>query len=203
MNLMHELPPLAYEYNALEPYIDETTMRVHHTGHHKAYVDKLNTALEGHPDMQKKTVEELLMEIEKVPEVIMQAVINHGGGHSNHSLFWTSMAPETGGRPKGKLSDAIVATFGSFEEFQALFNKAAAGVFGSGWAWLIVNADGKLAVETTPNQNSPLMSGSTPLLGIDVWEHAYYLRYQNRRPEYISAWWNVVNWREIDRRYSA
>lgn len=200
---MHELPPLPYEYNALEPYIDETTMRIHHTAHHKGYADKLNAALDGHPDLQKKTVEELLKNITEVPENIRQAVANQGGGHANHSLWWTSMAPETGGRPKGKIAEAIAATFGSFEEFQESFNKAAVGIFGSGWAWLALNHEGKLVIQTTPNQNSPIMESNTPLLGVDVWEHAYYLRYQNRRQEYLTAWWNVVNWEEIDRRYSA
>jgi Fe-Mn family superoxide dismutase len=197
--MAHELPELPYAYDALEPHIDARTMEIHHTKHHRAYVDKLNAALDKHPDLQKKSLEALLREINKVPEDIRTAVRNNGGGHANHSLFWTVMRKGGGGEPAGTLADAVKTTFGDFAKFRQLFSDAGANRFGSGWAWLVVSA-GKLAVESTPNQDSPLMEGKTPILGLDVWEHAYYLKYQNRRPEYIAAWWNVVNWDEVAKR---
>jgi Fe-Mn family superoxide dismutase len=200
--MAHELPPLPYDYNALEPHIDEQTMRIHHDRHHGTYVNNLNAALEGHPDLQAKSLDELLRNINSVPESIRTAVRNNGGGHANHSLFWEIMSPNGGGQPTGALADAISSTFGSFEKFKDEFSKAAAGRFGSGWAWLVVD-NGKLAVTSTPNQDSPLMEGKTPILGLDVWEHAYYLKYQNKRPDYIAAWWNVVNWAEVGKRYEA
>ncbi|SFU36385.1 superoxide dismutase [Alicyclobacillus macrosporangiidus] len=200
--MAHELPPLPYDYNALEPHIDEQTMRIHHDRHHGTYVNNLNAALEGHPDLQAKSLDELLRNINSVPESIRTAVRNNGGGHANHSLFWEIMSPNGGGQPTGALADAINSTFGSFEKFKDEFSKAAAGRFGSGWAWLVVD-NGKLAITSTPNQDSPLMEGKTPILGLDVWEHAYYLKYQNKRPDYIAAWWNVVNWAEVGKRYEA
>ena len=192
---------MPYEYDALEPYIDGATMRVHHTGHHRTYVDKLNTALENYPDLQEKTVDELLKEISTIPNDIKQAVINNGGGHSNHSLSWTSMAPKSNDKLSEKFVNSLSSAFGSVEEFKELFNKTAMGIFGSGWVWLVVGEEGKLSIKTFPNQNSPIMDGDVPLLGLDVWEHAYYLRYQNRRQEYVLSWWNVVNWEEVNRRY--
>jgi Fe-Mn family superoxide dismutase len=190
---MHELPKLPYDFKALEPHIDARTMEIHHDKHHAAYVAGLNGALEGHGDLQGKPVESLLRGIGEVPEGIRTAVRNHGGGHSNHSLFWTIMAPDGGGAPSGDLADAISGAFGSFDSFKEQFAKAAATRFGSGWAWLAVSG-GKLEVFSTANQDSPLMEGKTPILGLDVWEHAYYLNYQNRRPDYIAAFWNVVSW---------
>jgi len=187
------LPPLPYAYNALEPHIDEQTMRIHHDKHHAAYVNNLNAALEKHPPLQQKSVDDLLRGINSVPEEIRTAVRNNGGGHSNHTMFWEIMGPAKGGQPGGALGDAIKSSFGSFDAFKDQFSKAAVGRFGSGWAWLI-DAGGKLAIESTANQDSPLMEGKKAILGLDVWEHAYYLKYQNRRPDYISAWWNVVNW---------
>ena len=199
---MHELPKLPYAYDALEPHIDARTMEIHHTKHHATYVNSLNAALEKHPDLQGKSLEDLLRGIDQVPEAIRTAVRNHGGGHANHSLFWTVMGPEGGGPPTGALADALMAEFGSFESFKEKLADAAAKRFGSGWAWLTAKG-GKLEVSSTANQDSPVMEGKTPLLGIDVWEHAYYLNYQNRRPDYVKAWWNVVNWAEVGRRFGA
>lgn len=198
---MHTLPPLPYDYTALEPHFDEQTMRLHHTKHHQTYIDKLNAALEKQPALAALPVEELLRKFAEVPEEIKTAVKNHGGGHANHSLFWTILSPQGGGDPTGAVASAIEAAFGSLTAFKEAFNQAATGQFGSGWAWLVLGTDGKLVVKALPNQDSPLMSGETPILGLDVWEHAYYLKYQNRRPEYIQAFWNVVNWSEVARRY--
>ena len=200
--MAHELPPLPYGYDALEPHIDARTMEIHHTKHHQAYITKLNGALEGHADLQQLTVTDLLAKIDRVPEKIRTAVRNHGGGHANHSLFWQIMAPGGGGKPGGKLADAIKSAFGGFDGFKQAFSDAAANRFGSGWAWLVAQ-QGKLTVESSANQDSPLMDGKVPILGLDVWEHAYYLKYQNRRPDYIAAWWNVVNWDEVAQRFSA
>ncbi|KGX90849.1 superoxide dismutase [Pontibacillus halophilus JSM 076056 = DSM 19796] len=198
-----ELPELPYAYDALEPTIDKETMNIHHTKHHAGYVNKLNTALEGHADLQDKSLEELLSNnLEVVPEDIKTAVRRNGGGHANHSLFWTIMSPNGGGEPTGELAEKISSKFGSLDEFKDQFANTAAGRFGSGWAWLVVN-NGELELIDTLNQDSPLMEGKTPILGLDVWEHAYYLNYQNRRPDYISAFWNVVNWDEVARRYEA
>lgn len=204
---MFELPKLPYEYNALEPHFDARTMEIHHTKHHATYVVKLNAALENHADLQNMSLEDLLKNIEQVPAEIKQAVINHGGGHHNHSLFWTILAPESAGvvankMPAGKLADAINQAFGSFENFKEAFNNKASLHFGSGWAWLVVNKDKKLEIIATPNQDSPLMTGLTPILGLDVWEHAYYLKYQNLRPDYVLAFWNIINWSEVERRFS-
>jgi Fe-Mn family superoxide dismutase len=195
------LPALPYPNNALEPYIDTMTMEIHHDRHHKAYVDNVNKALEGHADLQSKSVEQLLREINQVPEKIRQAVINNGGGHANHSMFWEIMGPKAGGQPSGPLADDIKATFGDFAKFQAELKQAGVTRFGSGWAWLVL-ADGKLKVLNTLNQDSPYMSNQVPLVGVDVWEHAYYLKYQNKRPDYIDAWWNTVNWNAVAQRYS-
>jgi superoxide dismutase, Fe-Mn family len=197
-----ELPPLPYPYEALEPHIDETTMRIHHGKHHAAYVTNLNAALEKHPNLQGKSAEALLREINTVPEDIRTAVRNNGGGHVNHAMFWQIMAPNAGGAPTGAIGDAITSTFGSFDTFKEQLNKAGIGRFGSGWAWL-VESNGKLGVESTANQDSPLMEGKRVIFGVDVWEHAYYLKYQNRRADYLSAWWNVVNWAEINKRLAA
>lgn len=201
--MAHELPALPYAYNALEPHIDAQTMEIHHGKHHAAYVNNLNAALEGHPDLQSKSLEELLQNLDSVPESIRTAVRNNGGGHANHSLFWEIMKPGGANAPSGDLAAAIDEAFGSFDAFKEAFAKAAATRFGSGWAWLVVTKDGKLAVTSTPNQDTPIMDGDTPILGLDVWEHAYYLKYQNRRPDYIAAWWNVVNWDEVAARYQA
>ncbi len=198
--MAHQLPPLPYPNNALEPHIDETTMMIHHDRHHNTYVTNLNKALEGHPELESKSVEELIANLDAVPESIRTAVRNNGGGHANHSLFWQVIGPNGGGEPSGKLAEAINAEFGSFEKFKETFSAAAAGRFGSGWAWLSLD-NGKLVVHSTPNQDSPIMEGKTPLLGLDVWEHAYYLKYQNKRPDYIAAFWNVVNWAEVEKRY--
>jgi Fe-Mn family superoxide dismutase len=198
--MAHEVPPLPYAYNALEPHIDEQTMRIHHDKHHAAYVNNLNTALEKHPQLQQKNVEDLLRGINSVPEDIRTAVRNNGGGHVNHTMFWEIMGPGKGGQPGGALGDAIRSSFGSFDAFKDQFTKAAIGRFGSGWAWLI-DAGGTLAIESSANQDSPLMEGKKPILGLDVWEHAYYLKYQNRRPDYIAAWWNVVNWDAVAKRF--
>ncbi len=200
---MHSLPDLPYAFDALEPHIDAKTMEIHHDKHHAAYVNKLNAALEGHSDLQGKSVEDLLRGIQSVPESIRTAVRNHGGGHANHSLFWTVMSPRGGGQPSGKLADAIRGTFDSFDNFKEKLGSAAGGVFGSGWGWLVVGKSGGLEVTSRPNQDSPLMDGLTPILGVDVWEHAYYLKYQNRRPEYLSAWWNVVDWSAVAQRFDA
>lgn len=197
----HALPPLPYSYDALEPYIDAKTMEIHHTKHHQTYVDKLNAALEKYQELFEKPLEELLRNISQVPEDIRQAVINHGGGHYNHSLFWKIMAPQAGGEPNGALAEAINQTFGDFEKFKEQLTNAATGVFGSGWAWLTLDQNEKLLIRNTPNQNSPLVDNQKIILGLDLWEHSFYLKYQNRRPEYIKAWWNVVNWKEIEKIY--
>jgi Fe-Mn family superoxide dismutase len=194
---------LPYPYDALEPHIDTRTMQIHHDKHHQGYVNKLNAALEGHPDLQAKSVEELLGDLDALPESIRTAVRNNGGGHANHTLFWPSMSPDGGGEPEGALAEAINATFGSFSAFKEQFSQAAATRFGSGWAWLCVDGGGSLQVLSTPNQDSPLSQGLTPILGLDVWEHAYYLNYQNRRPDYIAAFWNIVNWDEVALRLEA
>ncbi|QXD15002.1 superoxide dismutase [Rhodocaloribacter litoris] len=201
--MAHTLPPLPYPYDALEPHIDARTMEIHHTKHHQGYVNNLNKALEGHADLQAKSIEDLLRGIDQVPERIRTAVRNNGGGHANHSLFWTIMSPDGGGTPGGSLAEAINETFGSFDAFKEKFAAEAAGRFGSGWAWLVVDEDGKLRLYSTANQDSPYMQGHTPILGLDVWEHAYYLHYQNRRPDYINAWWNVVNWAQVAKNYEA
>jgi Fe-Mn family superoxide dismutase len=198
--MAHEVPPLPYDYNALEPHIDEQTMRIHHDKHHAAYVTNLNAALEKHPDLQKKSIEDLLKSINSVPEDIRTAVRNNGGGHANHTMFWEIMGPGKGGAPAGALGDAIKSSFGDLETFKKQMNDAGVKRFGSGWAWLI-DAGGKLVIESTANQDSPIMEGKKPILGIDVWEHAYYLKYQNRRPDYLAAWWNVVNWDAIAKRF--
>jgi Fe-Mn family superoxide dismutase len=198
-----ELPPLPYAKDALEPHIDAQTMEIHHDKHHNAYVTNLNKALEGHPELQNKSLEELLRSLDSLPENIRTAVRNNGGGHSNHTFFWQIMGPNAGGAPTGDLANAINAAFGSFDNFKTQFAAAAAGRFGSGWAWLIVNPDGSVSITSTPNQDTPVSEGKTPILGIDVWEHAYYLKYQNRRPDYVAAWWNVVNWNEVAKRYAA
>lgn len=195
--MVYELPPLPYEYNALEPYIDEATMKIHHTKHHAGYVNKLNAALESQADHETKKLEELLSSLDMIPEEVRVQVQNNGGGHANHSLFWRVMSPQGSKEPSGKLADKMTQKFGSFSRFKDDFTKAATGLFGSGWVWLSVNPSGELVLETTPNQDSPLMEGRRPVLGLDIWEHAYYLKYQNRRPDYIDAWWNVVNWNEV------
>ncbi len=201
--MAHTLPALPYDYNALEPHIDEQTMRIHHDKHHAGYVAKLNAALEGLDDLMELPVETLVADLGKVPEAKRTAVRNNGGGHANHSLFWTIMAPGGAGAPEGDLAAAIDQAFGSFDAFTTKFSDACATRFGSGWGWLSVGANGSLVVESTPNQDSPLMEGRTPILGCDVWEHAYYLKYQNRRPDYVGAWWHVVNWTEVGRRFKA
>ena len=195
------LPPLPYDYKALEPHIDEQTMRIHHDKHHGAYVTNLNGALEPYPDLQKKSVEELIANLDALPEAIRTPVRNNGGGHVNHTFFWEIMTPGGAKEPTGPLADAIGKTFGGFTQFKEQFAKACAGRFGSGWAWLTLDRGGTLAIESTANQDSPLMNGKLPILGCDVWEHAYYLKYQNRRPDYVAAWWNVVNWSEVGKRY--
>jgi Fe-Mn family superoxide dismutase len=197
-----ELPSLPYAYGDLEPSIDAMTMEIHHSKHHNAYVSNLNAALEKHPELAGKSLEELVSDLSAVPEDIRTAVRNNGGGHFNHSLFWTVMAPNGGGEPSGDLASAIDGAFGDFASFKDTFSKAAGTRFGSGWAWLGFK-DGKLAVLSMPNQDVPMMEGLTPILGLDVWEHAYYLKYQNRRPEYVANWWNVVNWDEVARRFAA
>ncbi|NNG16799.1 MAG: superoxide dismutase [Gemmatimonadales bacterium] len=197
------LPPLPYAYDALEPHVDETTMRIHHDKHHGGYVSKLNAALEAHPDLQAQSLDGLLGKLAAVPEAIRTAVRNNGGGHANHSLFWEIMAPGGANQPDGALASAIAAAFGGFDVLKEKFTAAAVTRFGSGWAWLSIDGSGSLTVESTPNQDTPLMEGRTPLLGCDVWEHAYYLHYQNRRPDYVAAWWNVVNWTEVGKRYQA
>ena len=197
------LPDLPYAYGALEPYIDAQTMEIHHSKHHNAYVTNVNNALEGHADLQAKSIEDLITDLDSVPEDIRTAVRNNGGGHANHSLFWTVMGPGGGGTPTGPIADAIEADLGGGEAARQAFSTAAATRFGSGWAWVVVK-DGKLAILSTPNQDNPLMTGDgTPIIGLDVWEHAYYLNYQNRRPDYIEAWYNTINWVEVNRRYEA
>ena len=198
-----ELPPLPYPENALEPHIDARTMSIHHDKHHAAYTNNLNAALESQPGLAGKSIEALLGNLDAVPEAVRMTVRNNGGGYANHNLFWEIMGPNGGGEPTGALAQAINSAFGSFASFKEQFAKAATTRFGSGWAWLYVGKDGKLAVGSTPNQDTPLMEGNTPILGLDVWEHAYYLNYQNRRPDYISAWWNVVNWDTVAAKYAA
>jgi Fe-Mn family superoxide dismutase len=197
----HELPPLPYPFDALEPYIDARTMEIHHGKHHATYVNNLNKALEAHPDLQRLPLEQLLADLNRLPESIRTAVRNNGGGHWNHSLFWQIMKKGGGGEPRGDLANAIKQTFGSFAEFKSKFSAAALNRFGSGWAWLFLK-DGKLVVDSTPNQDNPILEGGQPVMGLDVWEHAYYLKYQNRRAEYIEAWWNVVNWDAIAEQYA-
>lgn len=194
------LPPLPYAFDALEPHIDAKTMEIHHDKHHATYVNNLNTALKAHPTLQGKPVEELLTSLVSIPEAIRTTVRNNGGGHFNHSLFWKLMTPKGGGMPTGPVAKALDDQMGGFASFKETFNKAAAARFGSGWAWLVLGKDGKLAVLSTPNQDNPIMEGNKPLLGLDVWEHAYYLKYQNKRPEYVAAWWNTINWEEVNRR---
>jgi superoxide dismutase, Fe-Mn family len=199
----HELPPLPYDYNALEAAIDEQTMRIHHDKHHAAYVNNLNAALEKYPELQNKSAEELIKDLNAVPEDIRTAVRNNGGGHVNHTMFWQIMGPSAGGEPTGALADAIKSAFGSFEDFKKQFQDAGAKRFGSGWVWLVKDGGGKLQILSTANQDNPLMEGHTPILGNDVWEHAYYLRYQNLRPKYLEEWWKVVNWNEVAKRFDA
>jgi superoxide dismutase, Fe-Mn family len=201
-HVAHALPPLPYAFDALEPYIDKMTMEIHHDKHHAAYVTNLNKALEAHPDLAALPIEQLLAGIDKVPENIRTAVRNNGGGHMNHSMFWKIMKKDGGGEPKGAVAEAIKSAFGSFADFKTKVNTAGATRFGSGWAWLLVK-DGKLAVESSPNQDNPVMTGGKPVLGVDVWEHAYYLKYQNKRPDYLEAWWKVVNWDEVEKNYAA
>lgn len=197
--MAHTLPALPYAYDALEPHIDARTMEIHHTKHHQTYVDKLNAALSKYPELADKPLDELLKDLNAVPEDIRTAVKNHGGGHYNHSMFWKIMAPNAGGQPSGKLAEMITAKFGSFDKFKEEFNTAAANRFGSGWAWLSIDKTGALVVTSSANQDCPLSDGLKPILCLDVWEHAYYLKYQNRRPDYTSAWWNVVNWTEVEK----
>jgi Fe-Mn family superoxide dismutase len=198
-----ELPPLPYPEDALEPSIDARTMNIHHDKHHAGYTNNLNAALADHPDFAAKSIEDLLGNLQALPESIRTAVRNNGGGYANHSLFWTIMGPNGGGAPSGDLAKAIDDAFGSFASFKEQFAKAAGTRFGSGWAWLYVDGHGNLVIDSTPNQDTPLMEGNTPILGLDVWEHAYYLHYQNRRPDYISAWWNVVDWDAVAKNYAA
>ncbi len=198
----HTLPALPYALDALEPWIDAKTMEIHHGKHHQAYITNLNNALAGHPELEAKTIDDLIAHLDAVPEAIRPVVRNNGGGHANHSLFWITISPGKGGAPTGALADAINAAFGSFEAFKEAFAKAGATRFGSGWAWLSLK-DGKLAISSTPNQDSPVMEGAKPLLGLDVWEHAYYLHYQNRRPDYIAAFWNIVDWDAVAARFAA
>jgi Fe-Mn family superoxide dismutase len=199
--MAYEVPPLPYDYAALEPHIDEQTMRLHHDKHHQAYVDKANGALEG-TDHEGKPIEEVIANLDALPDDIKGVVRNNGGGHLNHSLFWESMSPDGGGEPSGDLASAISDAFGSFDDFKEKFEAAGVGQFGSGWAWLVLDG-GSLKVTSTPNQDNPVTGGATPLLGNDVWEHAYYLKYQNKRPDYLKAWWNVVNWDKVAERYAA
>lgn len=197
-----ELPPLPYSNDALEPYIDAQTMQIHHDNHHGTYVSKLNAALENHSDLQNKSVDELIRDLNTLPNAVKSAVRNNGGGYFNHTIFWTLMAPNAGGEPNGAIAQAINETFGDFENFKQRFNDAGAGQFGSGFVWLVRTADGKLDVVSTPNQDNPLTEGHFPIMGNDVWEHAYYLKYQNRRAEYLKQWWNVVNWNEVNNRFA-
>jgi len=196
------LPPLPYPYDALEPSIDKLTMEIHHDRHHKAYVDNLNKALEATPDLGNKPIEDLLRGLKNLPANVQTAVRNNGGGHANHSMFWEIMGPKAGGAPSGDLAQAINSTFGSFDTFKAKIKENALGQFGSGWSWLVIGSDGKLAAVKSANQDSPLMEGQSPLLGVDVWEHAYYLKYQNKRADYVDAWWNVVNWNSVAQRFA-
>ena len=199
--MAYELPPLPYPAAALEPHIDAKTMEIHHDKHHQAYITNANNALKDYPDLAAKPVEELIANLSAVPEAIRGAVRNNAGGHANHSFFWKIMGPNAGGEPKGKLADAIKSTFGGFDQFREKIQAAGVGRFGSGWAWLVLNKQGKLEISSTPNQDNPIMDGLKPVLGVDVWEHAYYLKYQNRRPDYLKAWWNVVNWAAVSQHY--
>jgi superoxide dismutase, Fe-Mn family len=199
--MAYELPPLSYPFNALEPHIDAKTMEIHHDKHHQAYITNATNALTDHPDLAAKPVDELIANLSQVPESIRTVIRNNAGGHSNHSFFWKIMAPNAGGTPKGKLADAITATFGSVDAFKEKFQAAGGGRFGSGWAWLVVNKEGKLEITSTPNQDSPIMEGLKPVLGVDVWEHSYYLLYQNKRPDYLKAWWNVVSWDQAEKNF--
>ena len=192
------LPPLPYAFDALEPHIDAQTMQIHHGKHHQTYVNNLNAALEKAPDLQNRSIEELMRAVDRAPEAVRTAMRNNGGGHYNHTMFWQIMAPSAGGEPSGAVGEAIRSSFGDFAKFREQFATAGTGRFGSGWAWLVSDG-GKLAITSTPNQDNPLMEGKTPVFGVDVWEHAYYLKYQNRRPDYISAWWNVVNWDAVNK----
>ena len=201
--MAYTLPVLAYPYNALEPHIDARTMEIHHSKHHQAYVNNINNAIKGKADLESKSVEELIANLNVVPEDIRNAVRNNGGGHANHTFFWTVIGPNAGGQPQGNVAGAINQAFGSFDAFKEKFAQAATTRFGSGWAWLSVTKTGQLEISSTPNQDSPLSDGKTPILTIDVWEHAYYLHYQNRRPDYIAAFWNVVNWQEVEKRFNA
>ncbi len=206
--MAYEVPPLTYPTNALEPHIDTKTMEIHHDKHHAAYVTNLNKALEAHPELASKSIEDLIAHLSEVPEAVRTPVRNNGGGHANHSFFWKIIGPDGGGEPTGKLAEAITETFGNFDEFKTKFEAAGTTRFGSGWAWLCLNGDGKLCVCSTANQDSPLMKGiaecpGTPIIGVDVWEHAYYLNYQNRRPDYLKAFWNVVDWKQADANYTA
>jgi Fe-Mn family superoxide dismutase len=201
--MAYEVPPLPYDYSALEPFIDTQTMHLHHDKHHQAYVTNLNAALEKAPELKDLTAEELIASLENVPEAIRTAVRNHGGGHVNHTMFWSIMAPNAGGEPSGAIAEAIGSSFGDFASFKEKFNDAGVKQFGSGWAWLVRDAGGKLSIMSTPNQDSPLSQGFYPVMGNDVWEHAYYLKYQNRRADYLKEWWNVVNWAEINQRFQS
>jgi superoxide dismutase, Fe-Mn family len=201
--MAYTLPPLPYDYSALEPHIDARTMEIHHTKHHQTYITNLNSALEKAPELQNKSLDELLSNLNAVPESIRTTVRNNGGGHWNHSMFWLIMAPGAGGEPTGAIADAVRSSFGDFAKFKEQFNAAAMGRFGSGWAWVTADRSGKLAIESTPNQDTPIMEGRRAVMGVDVWEHAYYLKYQNRRADYVAAWWNVVNWPEVSKRYDA
>jgi superoxide dismutase, Fe-Mn family len=198
--MAHALPDLPYPFDALEPHIDRQTMELHHGKHHATYVNNLNAALEKYPELKARTLEELLRELDEIPEAVRTTIRNNGGGHANHSLFWRIMSPKGGGTPSGAIADALASSFGSFAAFKEQFSKAALNRFGSGWAWVVEQPDGRLMIESTANQDTPLMKGTPPLFGLDVWEHAYYLRYQNRRADYISAWWNVVDWVAINKR---
>ena len=199
--MAYELPPLPYDYSALEPHIDTQTMQLHHDKHHAAYVNNLNAALQSHTQLASLSIDDLVRRLHEVPESARAAVRNNGGGHSNHSMFWQIMGPNGGGQPSGDLASAIQEAFGSFDQFKTAFNDGGVKRFGSGWTWLVLDKSGKLALTSTANQDSPLTEGLYPVMGNDVWEHAYYLKYQNRRPDYLNAWWNVVNWDEVSRRY--
>jgi Fe-Mn family superoxide dismutase len=201
--MAYELPPLPYPFDALEPHIDAKTMEIHHDKHHQAYITNANNALKDYPQLAAKPVEELIADLSAVPEAIRTAVRNNAGGHANHSFFWLILGPNAGGSPKGRLADAITSTFGSFDQFKEKFQAAGAGRFGSGWAWLVINKAGSLEISSTPNQDSPIMDGLKPMFGVDVWEHAYYLKYQNRRPDYLKAVWNVINWDAVGEHFKA
>ena len=201
--MAYTLPTLSYAYNALEPHIDARTMEIHHTKHHQAYINNVNNAIKGKADLESKSVEVLISDLNKIPEDIRNVVRNNGGGHANHTFFWSIIGPKCGGAPAGKVAEAINKDFGSFDALKEKFAAAATTRFGSGWAWVSVNKEGRLEISSTANQDSPLMEGKTPILGIDVWEHAYYLNYQNRRADYIAAFWNVVNWQEVEKRFSS